>query len=77
MEKIAANVLDDSFETDLDGPSRDFRESSGNTSFAFMLALALIDLDPRRSIRKLQGSLYHHAHRTARYRRRLPEPLGY
>jgi multidrug efflux pump len=44
MEKIAANVLDDSFETDLNGPSRDFRESSGNTSFAFMLALALIYL---------------------------------
>ncbi|MDO8368356.1 MAG: efflux RND transporter permease subunit [Saprospiraceae bacterium] len=44
MERIAAEVLDDSFETDLSGPSRDFRESSGNTSYAFMLALMLIYL---------------------------------
>jgi multidrug efflux pump len=44
MEKIAAKVLDESFETDLSGPSRDFREASGNTSFAFLLALALIYL---------------------------------
>jgi multidrug efflux pump len=44
MEKIAAKVLDESFDTDLSGPSRDFRESSGNTSFAFLLALGLIYL---------------------------------
>ncbi len=44
MDRIAANVLDDSFETDLTGPSRDFRESSGNTSFAFLMALMLIYL---------------------------------
>jgi multidrug efflux pump len=44
MERIAANVLDESFQTDLSGPSRDFRESSGNTSFAFLLALMLIYL---------------------------------
>lgn len=42
MERIAASTLDDTFETDLSGPSRDFRESSGNTSFAFFLALLLI-----------------------------------
>ena len=44
MDRIAASVLDESFETDLSGPSRDFRESSGNTSFAFLLALMLIYL---------------------------------
>jgi multidrug efflux pump len=44
MEKIATSVLDESFDTDLSGPSRDFRESSGNTSFAFLLALGLIYL---------------------------------
>lgn len=44
MDRIAANLLDDSFQTDLTGPSRDFKESSGNTSFAFMLALMLIYL---------------------------------
>lgn len=44
MERIAASVLDESFQTDLSGPSRDFRESSGNTSFAFLLALMLIYL---------------------------------
>lgn len=44
MDKIAASVLDESFETDLSGPSRDFKESSGNTSFAFLLAIMLIYL---------------------------------
>ncbi|MCB0524659.1 MAG: efflux RND transporter permease subunit [Lewinellaceae bacterium] len=44
MEDIAGRLLDDSFETDLSGPSRDFKESSGNTSSAFMLALVLIYL---------------------------------
>ncbi|HRH35084.1 MAG TPA: efflux RND transporter permease subunit, partial [Catalimonadaceae bacterium] len=44
MEEIAAKVLDDSFTTDLSGPSRDFKESAGNTSFAFILALVLIYL---------------------------------
>lgn len=44
MEEIAAKVLDESFATDLSGSSRDFAESSGNTSFAFLLALVLIYL---------------------------------
>jgi HAE1 family hydrophobic/amphiphilic exporter-1/multidrug efflux pump len=38
--KIKAKVLDDTFTTDL-GESRDFVESSSNTSFAFGLALLL------------------------------------
>jgi multidrug efflux pump subunit AcrB len=44
MEKISAKVLDDTFETSLSGASRDFAESTSNTSFAFMLALVLIFL---------------------------------
>jgi multidrug efflux pump len=44
MERIKAKVLNESFQTDLSGPSRDFRESSGNTAFAFLLALGLIYL---------------------------------
>ncbi len=44
MERIAKNVLDDSFTKSLSGPSRDFAESSSNTSFAFLLALVLIFL---------------------------------
>jgi len=44
MEKIADEVLDDTFATDLNGPSRDFAESSSNTAFAFLLALVLIFL---------------------------------
>ena len=44
MEKIADNLLDESFQTSLTGPSRDFAESSSNTSFAFLLALVLIYL---------------------------------
>lgn len=44
MKEIAAKELDDTFSTSLSGPSRDFAESSGNTSFAFILALVLIYL---------------------------------
>jgi len=44
MEQIASEQLDDTFTTSLSGVSRDFKESSGNTAFAFVLALALIYL---------------------------------
>jgi multidrug efflux pump len=44
MEQIASKVLDESFTTSLSGASRDFQDSSSNTSFAFILALALIFL---------------------------------
>jgi HAE1 family hydrophobic/amphiphilic exporter-1/multidrug efflux pump len=44
MNKIASEVLDESFSTDLTGESRDFVESSSNTLFAFSLALLLIYL---------------------------------
>ena len=44
MRKITGKVLDESFHTDLSGPSRDFAESSSNTSFALALALLFIYL---------------------------------
>jgi multidrug efflux pump len=44
MERIKAKVLDETFTTSLSGASRDFKESSSNTSFAFLLALVLIFL---------------------------------
>ncbi len=44
MEKIADKLLDETFATSLSGSSRDFQESSSNTSFAFLLALLLIFL---------------------------------
>ena len=44
MDRIAKEVLDESFSTSLAGASRDFKESSSNTSFAFVLALVLIFL---------------------------------
>jgi multidrug efflux pump len=44
MNRIAKIVLDESFNTSLAGASRDFAESSSNTSFAFILALVLIFL---------------------------------
>ena len=44
MEEIREQVLDDTFVTSLSGTSRDYAESSSNTSFAFLLALALIYL---------------------------------
>jgi multidrug efflux pump subunit AcrB len=44
MRKIANKLLDNTFQTSLLGPSRDFAESSSNTSFALLLALILIFL---------------------------------
>ncbi len=44
MQKIADKLLDESFQTSLSGPSRDYSESSSNTAFAFTLALILIYL---------------------------------
>lgn len=44
MEAIADRVLDDTYITALDGPSKDFVESSSSLTFAFGLALLLIYL---------------------------------
>jgi multidrug efflux pump len=44
MQNIAKKLLDDTFATSLSGASRDYAESSGNTSFALFLALGLIFL---------------------------------
>lgn len=44
MKRIGKKLLDESFSTSLSGASRDYAESSSNTSFAFFLALVLIFL---------------------------------
>jgi len=44
MDKIAKEVLDESFRTALSGESKDFRESASSLMFAFGLALVLIFL---------------------------------
>lgn len=44
MDRIADEVLDDTFSTALSGEARDFTESSSNTFFAFIMALVLIYL---------------------------------
>lgn len=44
MHRIARKLLDNTFQTSLFGPSRDFAESSSNTSFALLLALIFIYL---------------------------------
>jgi multidrug efflux pump len=44
MQGIAKKLLDPTFATALSGTSRDYKESSGNTSFALFLALGLIFL---------------------------------
>ena len=44
MDRIAREVLDDSFRTALAGDSKDFKESSSSLMFAFALALVLIFL---------------------------------
>ena len=44
MQKIGNKLLDQSFQTALNGPSRDYAESSSNIAFAIGLALILIYL---------------------------------
>lgn len=44
MDRVAKEVLDDTYVTSLSGPSRDFAESSNTLLFAFVLALVLIYL---------------------------------
>ena len=44
MDKIAAEVLDDTFRTALSGDSKEYRESSSSLLFAFGLAILLIYL---------------------------------
>ncbi|MFI5132971.1 MAG: efflux RND transporter permease subunit [Chitinophagales bacterium] len=44
MQAIGNKLLDESYQTSLSGPSRDYSESSSNIVFAFALALVLIYL---------------------------------
>jgi HAE1 family hydrophobic/amphiphilic exporter-1/multidrug efflux pump len=44
MERISKEKLDESFQTALSGPSRDYKESSSNIAYALVLALILIYL---------------------------------
>jgi multidrug efflux pump len=44
MDRIAEEVLDGSYSTDVSGPSKEFRESSNSLLFAFIFALVLIYL---------------------------------
>ena len=44
MQRISDKLLDQSYQTALTGPSRDYAESSSNIMFAFVLALILIFL---------------------------------
>jgi len=44
MDKIAKLTLDETFSTSLEGPSKDFRESSSSLLFTFLLAIILIYL---------------------------------
>ncbi len=44
MDRIAAEVLDDTFRTALSGESKEFRESASSLMFAFILAILLIYL---------------------------------
>jgi HAE1 family hydrophobic/amphiphilic exporter-1/multidrug efflux pump len=44
MQAISARLLDESYQTALTGPARDYAESSSNIAFAFILALILIYL---------------------------------
>jgi len=44
MQQVAAQTLPDTVQTDLDGQSREFRDSSGSIYFVFLMALVFIYL---------------------------------
>ncbi len=44
MDRVAARILDETFDHDLAGASRDFMESSSSLAFAFVLALLIVYL---------------------------------
>ena len=44
MDKIASQVLDETFSTALSGASKDYAESSSSLLFAFLLAIGFIYL---------------------------------
>ncbi len=44
MDEIAAQLLDETYSTALEGPSKDFKESASSLVFVFLLALILIYL---------------------------------
>jgi multidrug efflux pump len=44
MDRISKSLLDETFSTELSGPSRDYAEGSSNIAFAFLFALLLIYL---------------------------------
>ncbi len=44
MERVASELLDENFSTDLAGQSRDYAESSKSLSFVFVLALVMVYL---------------------------------
>lgn len=44
LDKLSSELLDETWTTALTGSSRDYAESTGNTNFAFLLALLLIFL---------------------------------
>ena len=65
MDEIKESLLDDTFTTSLSGTSRDYSESSSNTSFAFLLALVLIYLILGRAIRKFCRPAYDYVYGAA------------
>ena len=44
MQRLASEILDENFATDLAGQSRDFAESSSSLAFVFILALIMVYL---------------------------------
>ena len=64
MDRIADEVLDDTFQTALSGQSKEFQESSGNLYFAFALALVLIYLVLAAQFESFRDPLIIIVHRT-------------
>jgi multidrug efflux pump len=73
MDRIADEVLDDSFSTSLAGVSKEFAESGSSVLFALLLALVLIFLILAAQFESLAGSTGGDVHRAARARGRLDQ----
>ena len=61
MHRVARDVLPNTVITDLDGQSREFRDSSGSIYLVFAMALAFIYLVLAAQFEELAQSLHHHA----------------
>ena len=76
MQAIADKLLDESFQTSLSGPSRDYSESSSNTAFCIYTGAGVDLSGTGGTIRKFQRSNYYYDYCSAGYCRRIFKSLA-